>query len=1628
MSGELSQTVSWRDAKPATASLRFWRVSLFGITAIVCLITATWIALWFRLPATSQMLMITTDDDPNWILPHNAYGRSSVTLLRQESQVGTRLPFKLSETQFLSSDGMKSWSKSLKQSRESTIAIYFSLHGARDSTGAFLFGSADNKNEQIRLPIRAVLEEIAQLSNRKRKILILDVTTSPHFPQQNVLHQDFASGLLELESEIAAIPNLIVICSSGVDQRSWISPEWKQTAFGHFLVEGMSGWADSNRDGRLNALELIHYVEAHTSEWVRDHRGSIQTPLVLPRGPEGEKRAANIEIGQVNRVVGTATVNKPEPFQISSELENVWKEYRELAAAMPSPLKYVPHLWRNYADGIRRFEELEVAGDSATSQRVRSKTRALKKQIEETLTLTLVPQTLALGDLQHFISNDPNVRLREVMNELVNRTNETRTGYWQTVRHLPGSDPTRNRIEWCRALLSWIADDPATRLKHAPTLISLVADGLPILPAELHFISMLAQDLPLAKASSNRPALIRKAILIRQLAEDTAVAASKSGFGGGEQILPWLEAVIEEGDRSRRFAEDLLFATNDESPRLADQEFEKAQSIYLEVQQNAEILRQAFAIRELTLAMLPQYANWVAVRPKLKTLQEQIRHAGEVEMIREVWQQVYFLNHLLLLSSPRTNQDRNVQLQEIQRISQQVNSRFGKIQESYAKTIENLLSIPPECDGKTETRAEVVHWLQQALPAFCVVSHDENAIKKHLRLLVETQRVTRLLLIPQQSQEVAIKTPSEEENRVAVFESVASQGLFHLSRLGFDHWMDNKSEQNRIYNEIEFQLRRFPQQVDARQTLITLTNQLDGIETKFRTEVAERATTDLSQLGFEDPILRSIHFPIPLARNPIQQLRINQIENLLLHQATRTLRDGWFGGSIPYYRLAGRMLLSDRERYATPEKAKETLLLANSLEQDFLFPLDVIAPQQAIVTDEPNLAVRYDLKQQAEDPRGYGWPVMGLEPRDGGPNIQLPYIRKNDTAPQEVVDTIQLESNDLQVRPKVVMKESRLNGYFRGQRMTKVVSIEQHPLADRIVKKTAPPTESQLLAVVSPELTRFGTGDGNLALVIDCSGSMRPDPKNPDDQGRFTQSIALVEKLIKQMPRGITLQIWTYGRRKPDAKQSEDTVELTQEPILWDGDSEKTLAAMKLRLQGIEAWDRSPIMRTLIKAKESLSKSPRNQNAIVLISDADDNRFAQDRESNPNRRSISEALRSEFDSGNVRLHVIAFEPQNQEEINVQKQFEVVKELRQPGLFLRPEQIELLSKKLFVAFDPRIVGQLSDINPRGSQLSEQMEILPEIAFNSAEYRRLRAGKYELKIQSLQDLELKFDLDPGEKVLTDIVLRDRKPLAERFQFVEQAPGFKRKARTENNQWSGGIIDHQLLNQNASRIVSLLEDRAKPGILKAAKISDVWWELSSKSLPRVSINTRRNYNYPAPAWQLDINTWPKPGEGQTESATLEAWWSEERPFSKIAVMPCFPKKTDDVPLADLRVGSDRIQIISMGLESHCVSSELEKRTCLTVRLSVPKDEMYWVRLPNQIAIQSEIRWFREANRVSCLFWKEQPWTKVDVASINEFDLLSLKEIKAEARKAGRYLLIGAVPAPVPVLTLDKKGDRKE
>src|SRR5438128_2441002 len=283
------------------------------------------------------VVLLYADSEDNLAIPGNPYGRIAAHNLQDltESGIGSyfwssgslRLKGKATEVRI-----DDPWDKDLSEFKEKTVIVFLALHGGADPKGAYLLPADSNggPDEKNRLGLEKVLDRLAKIDSKKNKLLIVDATQISADWPLGILHNGFARKLDDLNSKIEAIPNLIVMSASDVNQRSWVSEEWRQTVFSHFVIEGLKGEADKDHRKRINALDLHKYVQQNVEPWVRANREASQKPVLLPRGDAGEARARAMDLLVVKNAYQAPDPRTLPSFTPHADLQKAWVTFQEL--------------------------------------------------------------------------------------------------------------------------------------------------------------------------------------------------------------------------------------------------------------------------------------------------------------------------------------------------------------------------------------------------------------------------------------------------------------------------------------------------------------------------------------------------------------------------------------------------------------------------------------------------------------------------------------------------------------------------------------------------------------------------------------------------------------------------------------------------------------------------------------------------------------------------------------------------------------------------------------------------------------------------------------------------------------------------------------------------------------------------------------------------------------------------------------------------------------------------------------------------------------------------------------------------------------------------------------------------
>ncbi len=1616
---------SWRPAPPAPpgparpsgwrfrpASSRPRRAVRLGGAVLLLLLAAgalVQLLLWLAPPAPACLVLIGAGYEDNLAYPHNAQGREATSRLARLAQgSGSWSPlFPRSGKLNLAQGPIElrrgtDWRRALGGFKEPTVLVYLALHGGADSRGAYLLPQDGSAEEEDRLRLEDVLDQLAQLPARQNKVLLLDATRMTANWPLGMLHNDFARALDELDGKIVAVPNLIVVSASGPDQRSWSAG--RTSAFARHVVEGLQGKADRNGDGRTDAWELFCHVRDGVEGWARAHRGATQVPVLLPKA-DGQRRARAI-----NLTFRTAPPEASEAEESDSlaEARSAWQRYEQLRKQAPAAIAYAPHEWRVWEALLVRHEELLWAGAAQAAANVRAQAAEVEGKLKAELALPLESSHLSLsmpvvrGETKLDVgANFP------PLTALLDAPPGQRGPTWDRLKAEGGASLRRQLLE---ALLARVARDQGLDLGAAADLARFLDDPLQQpRPAEAHFLVMLHRDLP-RPVPGNLANLVRQALSVRREAERAAVGAREGGCSYSERVRPWLQKTVEEADAERQRGQDLLLAWGPDEGRKASASLDKAEGLYRQARERAGGAGAAFAARDRALAELPSFARWLGELPP-------DRETALVKRFEEVAEAVRRLSRSLELAPPSPSALAPAELArltgEVERGLLDLRSRL----DAYARTCE---SLPAHAWAEVE--------------AVLGVPFLEHELR--MRLLQRRRR----LALREALGEAAPAASADRHEAEQVKLRAARQGRLALSALGKETF-DGPAGGRENWEQVSHRVRTFVLDEHWWRSLGRAGEEVGqrwrrlprDVEREARAARDEGPAQAKARLGPADVLTRRLGAAAcqALTDPPPRSYRRLLLRDLLVWQARRALEDHWAGEDArsPYYQAAGLRFLRDAESLAQARGGEaEVAELRRRLKSATGPALDA-TPARHLTAGE-RLAVEVAARGGAGIAAVWGEAGAGLEiaPAKARERRALRLA-----APGErLVLTVTSPSLALAegAPPDVpVAEETKVawRGLYRGRRLEGQTPISLHPLAESIfLERPAPRTAGVVMRAGPGLLEKRGTARGALALVLDCSGSMGPPPgEEGADKSRFRQVTRALRTVLQKVPRGTTLSVWAFGQAMgPDntVKDAERTIRRLQAPTSWM-QTDREVADLVRAVEELTPWNESPIVRAMLAASEDL-RAVEGPKALVVLTDGEDNRFMQDKVGNPDGESIPEALKRHFEGSGIIVHVVGFQAGEEAE----KQFSVVSELKPAGAYLRAERVEELIGTLERAIRPRLRYRLVREDAR-SPLDRSGPTLEVVADGeSVAPARTRPGSYGLRPIAGWPLSQKVALGGGDVLLLELSGEGR-PGLKRSLFARE-PENRFRPKRKGGAWHLTLLQNQRLGKGGLQMLVALEKA--PALLETevrqVRPGATWFELEAPgSSAPFALRWGGVPGYPAPAWGLDVPRWPlRAGTDSPAPPVVRVWWSATapEPAASLSAAAVMRARTRPVPAV---AGDEKVSVDSVRVERRKVragprdDSPPEERWCLVVRLSHAVGRPFLARPEGLPAPEGqEHRFYATAGKYVGAFWfgglDAEDRMSALLGELGGLQLVSVSAMKEEARERGHVVEFGGLSAPAP------------
>jgi hypothetical protein len=1588
----------------------------------------------------ASLVLIGAPAEENLAISDNVAGWQSLTSLagwiNQEKDNQRKLPRLLGgePRELRAIDG---WDQELNQAggflgrKEKAAILYLALHGGADSQGAYLLVDAPGEGQKNRLRLKQVLDRVGRLPSDMHKVVILDATQVPANWSLGMLHNDFGRELEKLDPEITAIPNLIVISASDVDQRSWISEEWQQSIFGQFLLQGLQGAADDDNSHRVSAWKLYQYVRTNVERWALANRNVKQTPVLLPKS-DGQRRAQEIELAAVFKKPESDNEKAPGlNFKVPAELNEAWKKSDRLRAQVPSPAVYTPQLWREYNDTLLQCEHVLRAGDPrGKAGTLFRRLGELERDIDQARALNLpsaanaLPMAAALGLPDPWSDEELDERFTRVWiaaNEADRQMIWAETLKWATAQ---GGSGERLRVRFAGFLVNRALTEPRAIDKDKTISLMQTFVGNPR-PAEAHFLLMYAHltrsVLPRGADEQEPPLkLVQEALKVRRLAEATALAtgSDRGSHPYSERIYPWIKAKVEAGDRERRRGEDLLFAPSDWWDKAADH-LKKAREQYEAAGRDAATVRKAFGLHDQLLAELPYYSRWLAGL-HVANEQEEAELRKWLQHVDKLWADSHQLIANLEKPDPKSIADA-IRSEEIEGAFLQVKNDFNErsrglgdavLQDNWHKH-EDVLTVP---------------------------LIDAPLRKK----LLEDARRISASLHRKGAQNLggggagSAKEVAQQQGRMAVaFLGERSISAF-LGRDGFGLVQGligrPGGEWSRSITQAGDQLAQCWQQAPTKIT--------EWVATSHTQENAGKADADLA---LADLLTRQVDGAVARRLAPLDppgEQRRFQVHDLFAEQSWRTYRDHWAAEkkSELYYLAAGRKYLEDAKaqtvRAGDGSKVLPSSRLAKLAPLEKILakpaPLAIAGVEQVHWTSEPSKKFAFALEPPADTLPGFPlvWRTITGKEEDNKPFL-LAQGKETDRAvladlgadqPQAkvefpVVVTNRWLANDEKTPPPIPTREPAqltLNGVFRGHVLARTAQIDLHRVPPTTAITTPrPPNGGIALQADQPTIDLFGENNGVLVLVLDYSGSMTEpaDPKKPKGPTRLDEARAALEEVLNKLPNGPVVSVWIFGTAQG--------IEQGWKPKVWEhGDVKKVMAVVNARKPHGDAG--SPIAEAMGAARrdfdvvaEQFPDKAAGFKTMVVLTDGDDNRFTGD---------IGKYLAKQFQDGvaqAAQVNMVFFQADPKEKARALKQFAVIRELPLAGNFYEATERQRLTEELLKAIKQKLRVRLEQA---GTPLSKDagLEVVllgkPPTWFSD-----LKPNIYTARTHTFrQDI----DIGPGDYLLVTLRRAGNKISFERALMTKL---YFPKDQKEHDNWVFALMQNSRTPNRAAEMMASLESLANrpgdKGTLQQVRPAFVWFEVKAPGASQpLWLRWTNLEKYTAPSWKFDIGRWPSLPGDVIARPVVDAWWISDRSVPPIArTLKRDTGKTleQDFDNRKVEIEDEEIIIESVQIEKRSVSiSPRDKKddvSCLVVRLRHKTGKPVVAQLSGISTQGIEHRLYSEADRYTGIFWPVREEQTQDLA-LQLISLESFKKIAShgQLKNLGEPVLADTIPVP--------------
>lgn len=182
---------------------------------------------------------------------------------------------------------------------DSEVFVYFAGHGTPnpETKEAYLVPFDGNPDFITTLyPLKNMYESLSNLK-AKQTVVMLDTCFSGA-GGRSIIPKGSRPIILSVENPILASGKITVLAASSGSQISSDYDKVNHGLFTYYLLKGMNGKADNNKNGIIELGELYSYVNKNVTQTASEELNRDQTPVLLP--DINKNRFINTEIARIS--------------------------------------------------------------------------------------------------------------------------------------------------------------------------------------------------------------------------------------------------------------------------------------------------------------------------------------------------------------------------------------------------------------------------------------------------------------------------------------------------------------------------------------------------------------------------------------------------------------------------------------------------------------------------------------------------------------------------------------------------------------------------------------------------------------------------------------------------------------------------------------------------------------------------------------------------------------------------------------------------------------------------------------------------------------------------------------------------------------------------------------------------------------------------------------------------------------------------------------------------------------------------------------------------------------------------------------------------------------------------------